>query len=106
MVLEQAKGVLAYSGDSAPTPALDDCAADADLFVCDATWLERQRPLPRGIHMTGAEAGAQAATARARRLLLTHVLPTNDPAETAAEARAAYGGEVLVANDLDVVDVT
>ncbi|MGH3664628.1 MAG: MBL fold metallo-hydrolase, partial [Egibacteraceae bacterium] len=32
--------VLAYSGDTGPTPRLDAAARDADLFVCDATWLE------------------------------------------------------------------
>ncbi|MDP9405211.1 MAG: MBL fold metallo-hydrolase, partial [Actinomycetota bacterium] len=49
--VEAAGAVLAYSADSAPTPALSDAARDADLFVCDATWLERQRPLASAVHM-------------------------------------------------------
>lgn len=92
--------VLAYSGDSAATPAMVDCARDADLFVCDATWLERHRPHPEGVHMTGAEAGAHAAAAGCRALLLSHIFPANDPAEVAAEAAGAYDGTILVAEDL------
>ena len=97
--VEAGGAVVAYSGDSGPTPTLDAAAADADVFVCDATWLERQRPLPSGVHMTGAEAGQQAASAGARRLLVTHVLPTNDPGDVSAEAATAFDGEVLASHD-------
>jgi ribonuclease BN (tRNA processing enzyme) len=97
--------VVAYSADSAATPSLSDAARDADLFLCDATWLERHRPLPSGIHMTGAEAGRQAADAGAARLVVTHVIPSNDPAEVAAEAAGSYDGEVLVATDLFSIEL-
>lgn len=93
--------VLAYSGDSGPTPALVDCARDADLFVCDATWLERDGPHPEGVHMTGAQAGSHAAAAGARALLVTHVYPRTDRDEVAAEAAGSYDGTVLVAHDLE-----
>lgn len=95
--------VVAFSGDSAPSAEVVTCARDADLFICDATWLERQRPLPEGIHMTGAEAGRAAAEAGAKRLLITHVLPTLDPVEVAAEASTVYDGEVLMARDLQEI---
>lgn len=97
--------VIAYSADSHVTPALVECARDADLFVCDATWLERQRPLPVGIHMTGLEAGLTAAEARVRTLLLSHIFPANDPAEVAAEAARAFDGEILVAQDLQEIEL-
>ena len=92
--------VLAYSGDSAPTENLHHAARDADLFLADSTWLERERPLPSAVHMTGHEAGRTAAAAGAKRLMVTHVFPSNDPAETAAEAAAVYDGEVIAAEDL------
>jgi ribonuclease BN (tRNA processing enzyme) len=95
--------VVAYSADSAPAASLEECARDADLFICDASWLERQRPLPEGIHMTGLEAGRTAAAAGAARLLVTHVVPSVDPVEVAAEAATAYGGEILVARDLQEI---
>jgi ribonuclease BN (tRNA processing enzyme) len=103
--VEAAGRVLAYSGDSAWTPDLIDCARDADLFVCDSSWLERDRPHPEGIHMTGAEAGRIAQDAGAARLLLTHIYPRNDPEDLAAEASGTYHGEIMVAHDLDVIEL-
>lgn len=93
--------VLAYSGDSGPTPALADCARDADLLLCDATWLESAGPHPEGVHMTGAQAGALAAAANAAALMVTHVYPTTDRDRVAAEAAGAFDGTVLVARDLE-----
>jgi ribonuclease BN (tRNA processing enzyme) len=92
--------VLAYTGDSAPTENLQHAARDADLLLADATWLERERPLPIGVHMTGFEAGRTAAEAGAKRLAVTHVYPSNNPLDTAAEAASAYDGEIIVAADL------
>ena len=92
--------VIAYSADTAPAPEIVDCARGADLFICDATWLERQRPLPEGVHMTGVEAGKAAAEAGVHRLLLSHILPCLDPDETFAEAAGAFDGELLLAEDL------
>jgi ribonuclease BN (tRNA processing enzyme) len=101
--LDDGDHILTYTGDSAPTPALVEAARDADIFVADATWLETQRPLPPNIHMTGQEAGRHAAEANARRLVVTHVYPTNDPAQVAAEAAAAYDGDVVAASDLQEI---
>lgn len=92
--------VVAFSADSAPTPALADCARDAELFLCDASWLDREGPYPAGVHMTGAQAGRQAVDAGAQRLVVTHVYPTLDPVEVAAEAARAYDGEIMIARDL------
>lgn len=101
--VEAAGRVVAYSADTAPTPDVVACARGADLLVCEATWLERQRPLPEGIHMTGVEAGRLAAEAGVKRLLVTHVLPTLDPVEVAAEASGAYDGEIIIARDLQEI---
>lgn len=92
--------VVAYSADSHVSDDIVACARDADLFLCDASWLERQRPLPEGVHMTGAEAGATAAKAAVRRLVVTHVVSPTDPDETAAEAAGVHDGVVVPARDL------
>jgi ribonuclease BN (tRNA processing enzyme) len=68
--IEHDGSVLAYSGDTGPTPALEALARDADLFLCEATLTEPDGD-PR-VHLTDAEARAAAAAAGARRLLLTH----------------------------------
>jgi ribonuclease BN (tRNA processing enzyme) len=68
--VEHNGAVLAYSGDSGPTPNLVELARDADVFLCEATLLEPERE-PHG-HMCADEARAIAAEAGVRRLLLTH----------------------------------
>lgn len=97
--------VLSYSGDSGECRELVDAARDADLFVCDASWRDRDGPHPPGLHMTGRQAGSHAARAGAHRLLTAHVLPTNEPEDVAEEARAVYDGEVIAAHDLVSVDL-
>ena len=92
--------VVAFTGDTAPTPATTPLARDADLFICDSSWLESQRPVPPDVHNTGLEAGRAATAAAVRRLLITHVSPYNDPQEVAAEAATTYDGEIIVATDL------
>ncbi|MFJ9783737.1 MBL fold metallo-hydrolase [Amycolatopsis sp. NPDC101161] len=90
---------VAYTGDTGPSSALAELGRDADLLICDATY----RTPPSGDEprylMTAAEAGEWAAAAGARRLLLTHFWPGTDRAAAAAEARAEFGGEVLVAEE-------
>ena len=101
--LEADGQVLAYTGDSGPSLNLVAAARDADVLLADATWLEEQRPLPTGVHMTGHEAGQVAAQAGVRRLITTHVFPSNDPQRVAAEAASSYDGEVVVAHDLQEI---
>ncbi|WP_328613671.1 MBL fold metallo-hydrolase [Amycolatopsis sp. NBC_00355] len=95
---------VAYTGDTGPSPALADLGRDADLVISDATL---RTPPPEGqprFLMTAAEAGHWAARAGAHRLLLTHFWPGTDRDASAAEARAEFDGEVLVAEeDLTVV---
>jgi ribonuclease BN (tRNA processing enzyme) len=62
--------VVAFSGDTGPTDALTALAANADVFLCEAT-LDQGEPGPRG-HLTAGEAAAAALAARAHRLLLVH----------------------------------
>lgn len=68
--VEDGERVLAYTGDTAPTPTLADLARDADLFLCEATLATAEKE-PRG-HLTAAEARELAAASGARRTLLTH----------------------------------
>lgn len=98
--------VIAFTGDTAPTPETTPLARDADLFLCDATWMESQRPIPADVHCTGLEAGRAARDAGARRLVITHVSPYNDPHDVAAEAAEAFDGEIIVATDLMEIDLT
>jgi ribonuclease BN (tRNA processing enzyme) len=96
---------LAYSSDTAESDALVELARDADVFLCEASFLEDQDNVP-DLHLTGRGAGEHATLARARRLLLTHLVPAwGDEAQTLAEARSAYDGPVDVVHSGAVYDI-
>lgn len=87
---------LAYSGDSGACHELEDTARDADLFLCEASFMEGV-PNPPDLHLTGADAGRAATDAGSRRLLLTHIPPWHDPEKVLAEAIGTYAGPVELA---------
>ena len=70
---------LTYSGDTGACAALDELAADTDLFLCEAAFTHGKENIP-DLHLNGREAGESAARAGARRLVLTHIPPWTDPA--------------------------
>lgn len=88
--------VLAYTGDTGPSPALAELGRDADLFIVEATDHPRTTT---DLLMTSVAAGQWAARAGARRLMLTHFWPGNDRAAAVAAAEAEFGGEVLAATE-------
>lgn len=97
--------VLAYSGDTGESEALVELARDADLFLCEASFLD-QPNLPTDLHLTAREAGEHAARAGANRLVLTHLVPWNDQAKSLAEAKASdFGGEIELAHTGAVFDL-
>lgn len=96
---------VAYTGDCGPSDALAKLGAGVDLFVVEAT-LQGPPPdeAPRHL-LTAREAGAWAARARARRLLLTHFWPGSERAVSLAEARETFPGEVRTAEEGQVLRV-
>jgi ribonuclease BN (tRNA processing enzyme) len=95
---------LAYTGDTGPTPVLDDLARDVDLFLAEASFRSVDTN-PPDLHLTGADGGAVAARAGVRRLVLTHVPPWYDAAEALAEAAAEFDGPIELARSGAVYDV-
>lgn len=87
---------LGYTGDTDACPGVDAVARDCDLLLAEAAFVEG-RDVVRGIHLTGRRAGEAAERGGARRLVLTHVPPWNDPEDAVAEARALYSGPVEAA---------
>ena len=91
--------VLAYTGDTGPTPLLTELGSDVDLYIVEATDRPGElakEPENRNL-MTSAEAGYFASKANAKRLLLTHFWPGNDVAETVENAQEHHGN-VLAAS--------
>ncbi|WP_062076665.1 MBL fold metallo-hydrolase [Demequina globuliformis] len=92
----RASAILTYSGDTDVCDGLDVAAAGADLFLCEASYLEEQ-DAPRGVHLTAAAAGAAAERAGVGRLLLTHIPPWTDCQRVLAEAAAHCDVDVSLA---------
>ena len=81
-----------YSGDTGPCAELDAIAADADLYLCEASFQEPRDNGLHGVHLNGREAGESAARANARHLVLTHIPPWTDADANLKAAAAAFGG--------------
>lgn len=86
MVLgEPRKGIkLAYCTDTRPTPMISQCAKDADLFICEGMYAEKEKieKARQYKHMTFYEAAALAKEASVRELWLTHFSPSLVRAES------------------------
>ena len=84
-------------------------AEGADLIVCEATFLDADAELaPAYGHLTARQAGQIAAESGVRTLVLSHFSQRyahTDPRWFADEAGAVFGGEIVVAADLDRVPV-
>jgi ribonuclease BN (tRNA processing enzyme) len=91
--------VLVYSGDTGPSEALNQLAAGADLFLCEASFVESV-PNPPHLHLTGAQAGAAASAAGVGRLLVTHIPAWTDRAEVESDVKTTWDGPLeLVTTD-------
>ena len=99
--------VLAYTGDNGPDPAVVELADGADLFIAEATYVESVTdPGSVGQLSSATDAGRQAQQAGAARLVLTHLWPGTDPADSLRAARTVFEGPVEVARPDLVLDVT
>jgi ribonuclease BN (tRNA processing enzyme) len=95
--IEHGGRVLAYSADTGPTPELVRLAAGADVLLCEASFLNGP-DLPPDLHLTARQAGEYAARAGAGQLVLTHLVPWNDPAATLEQAAATFDGTLTLAS--------
>jgi ribonuclease BN (tRNA processing enzyme) len=94
MRIEQGGQTLAYSADSGSCDALNSLAKGADLFLCEASYLDHCDN-PPDLHLTGREAGEHATRAGVRRLLLTHLVRAwGDPVVTMEEAASSFTGPI------------
>lgn len=92
----EAGGVsVVYSGDTGPNDALVDLARGADIALFEASFVGPDNP--PDLHMSGADAGRIARAAGVGRLVLTHLVAWNDPAQVMAEAQAEFAGPITIA---------
>ena len=81
----------------------------ADMLVCESTFADTEAALARDYgHLTARQAGRIAAESGTRLLVLTHFSQRyqhGDSQHLADEAAGAFGGRVVLANDLDRIPV-
>jgi ribonuclease Z len=84
-------------------------ADQADMLVCESTFAEAEADLAKDYgHLTARQAGLIAAGSKARLLVLTHFsqrYDSQDSQRLAEEAATEFGGDIVLARDLDRVPV-
>jgi ribonuclease BN (tRNA processing enzyme) len=90
--VEGPSGALGYSADSGPQWSFSTLGPGLDLALCEATYTSECEGPP--VHMSAAQAGANARQAGARRLVVTHRWATVDPRDVVVEATESFGGHV------------
>jgi ribonuclease BN (tRNA processing enzyme) len=108
-------GSVTFSGDTAPSDNLVALATGTDVLVhevIDRAWVEALFPEPRTpaaqatvghlleSHTTIEDVGAVAERAGARRLVLTHLAPQDNPDSRWMQARRGFSGKLVVGRDL------
>jgi ribonuclease BN (tRNA processing enzyme) len=98
--------VLAYTGDTGPSPDIVTMARDADILLAEATVPDRGlRARDAPYLSTARQAGEYGARADAKRLVLTHLWPGTDPSATRAAARRAYPADLHIATPGLTIDL-
>lgn len=94
--------ILAVSGDTGYCPAMAELGKDADLLIIECSFPEEANV---DSHLTPREAGRIAREAGARKLCLTHLYPSLDPARALRECADEFSGEIVLAEDLMAFDL-
>jgi ribonuclease BN (tRNA processing enzyme) len=103
--------VIVFSGDTAPSEALEEYAKNADILVHEvyshAGFLKKTEDWQiyhKGHHTSTYEVGKIASRAKPKLLVLSHILFWGSkPEEILKETRTTYGGEIKIAEDLMVI---
>jgi ribonuclease Z len=102
---------FAFIMDTRLCDAVFTLADRADMLVCESTFANAEAALARDYgHLTAGQAGQVAAQSGARLLVLTHFSQRYESGSEgdkrlAGEAAAAFGGEIVLARDLDRIPV-
>lgn len=94
--IEQDAASLVYTADTGWSDAVAELARGADVLLAEASFPD-QEGLPEGLHLSGRQAGRMAASARAGRLVITHVPPWGDVDAAVEQARREFTGPVTAA---------
>jgi ribonuclease BN (tRNA processing enzyme) len=102
--IQQGGRALAYSADTGESASLVELADDADLLLCEASFVDGAAN-PPDLHLTGRQAGEHAARAGVGELVLTHLVPWNDQAVMLNDAARPFGGPLSLAASGRVIEL-
>lgn len=88
--------LFGYSADTGSGWGLSQLGEDLHLALCEATFLADKEGTVQ--HMSARQAGTSAAAAKAKRLVITHLMPGVDRDESRIEAERAFGSPVEMAH--------
>ncbi|MFI9803841.1 MBL fold metallo-hydrolase [Streptomyces sp. NPDC052301] len=97
--------VLAYTGDTGPSPDVLRLAQGADLLLSEATYIHEVPVADAPYLLTARLAGQYASRADVGRLMLTHLWPGTDPRAAHEAAAQAFRQPVDVATPGLVIGV-
>ena len=96
---------LVYTGDCGPSDQLIELADATDLLLGEASYAATVPPEIVGALSSAADVGREAESAKARRLVLTHLMPRTDEAEAMAAAAHSFTGPISVARPGLALDI-
>jgi ribonuclease BN (tRNA processing enzyme) len=103
-MIEAPDARLAYTADTRAGEAVRAAVTGCEVLLAECTLPEEYAG--RVPHMTATEAGRLAKESGAELLVLTHLWPTADHDRMLREAEAAFGGTVVLAEELLTIDMT
>lgn len=88
--IENGSSSFVYSSDTAVCNSLVSIAKDADVFLCEASYIG-ENASQAGHHLSALSAGYIASSAKVRRLLLTHLPNDGEVQLIVREAAQVFG---------------
>ncbi len=103
--IEGPSGTLVYLADTGPRPWFADFARGADVLLVHTLLLDRDEGEAARTNLTAGAAGRLAREAGVGKLALSHVPFYGNAEESHAEAKGAFGGEVVVLREGQTIPV-
>ncbi|MDO7786328.1 MBL fold metallo-hydrolase [Desulforamulus aquiferis] len=88
-----------FSGDTAYNPNLVKFTAGAEVFLCEASGLDKDAEYLKENHLTARQAGELAREAGVKELMITHFYPEYILSELQNQAEQGFGQKVLLARE-------
>ena len=101
--LESNGSSLTYTGDTGPTHELVELARGSNVLLAEATYQDGDEL--SSFHLSSRQAAEHARDATVDRLVLTHILPTHDKAESIRQAAVVYEGPIDAAVEGFTIEV-